>query len=65
MRNFVTKLRSPRPSVLSQRLEDRSKYVPHCGKKEYLKAWKRVLVQQRKEQENGRIYEGTYRAHEV
>jgi hypothetical protein len=54
MRNFVTKLRSPAVSVLSQRFQDRSKYVPHYGKKQFLKAWKSKL----KESDNGKEQTG-------
>lgn len=57
MKRFVTKLRSPSPVVGSQRFQDRSRYMPHCGKKEYLKAWKRVL-KQRKEYEYGQAQAG-------
>lgn len=45
VKNFVTRQRKLGVTVLSRRNEDRSRYMPHCGKKEYLKAWKRVLRQ--------------------
>lgn len=38
MRQFVTRMRSPSRSILSQKWQDRSKYSPHIGKKQVAKA---------------------------
>jgi hypothetical protein len=53
MKNFVGKLRSPSVTVVGRRYEDRSKYVPHYGEKQYLKAWYGVLKRRLKEREHG------------